>query len=127
MLEITLYRAADAFEKFRGEFFVRSSVGSTSPDYNENWEAGIFEMPRNSSSRAGVFESADSFSCIRLSNNSTAGTQGILEDFFDWKIEKKIIDIDVSKSDAILTMIASEEVLRKDWDSPEEDEAWVDL
>lgn len=25
------------------------------------------------------------------------------------------------------TMLASEEVLRRDWDTPEEDEAWADL
>jgi hypothetical protein len=30
-------------------------------------------------------------------------------------------------SDAYQTMLASEEVLRRDWDRPEEDEAWADL
>jgi hypothetical protein len=30
-------------------------------------------------------------------------------------------------SEAFQTMLASEEVLRRDWDDPEEDELWVDL
>lgn len=30
-------------------------------------------------------------------------------------------------SDAFQTMLASEAVLRRDWDRPEEDEAWADL
>lgn len=31
------------------------------------------------------------------------------------------------RSDAYLTMLASEALLRRDWDLPEEDEAWKDL
>jgi len=31
------------------------------------------------------------------------------------------------KSPALQTMLASEAVLRRDWDRPEEDEAWADL
>ncbi len=31
------------------------------------------------------------------------------------------------KSEAYQTMLASENVLKADWDSPEEDEAWADL
>ena len=30
-------------------------------------------------------------------------------------------------SDAFLMMLASEDVLRRDWDTPEEDEAWANL
>ena len=30
-------------------------------------------------------------------------------------------------SEAFETMLASEAVLRRDWDTPEEDEAWADL
>jgi len=30
-------------------------------------------------------------------------------------------------SEAFQTMLASEAVLRRDWDRPEEDEAWADL
>ncbi len=32
-----------------------------------------------------------------------------------------------SQSEALATMIASERVLARDWDTPEEDEAWADL
>jgi Zn-dependent protease with chaperone function len=32
-----------------------------------------------------------------------------------------------TKSDSFQTMLASEAVLRRDWDRPEEDEAWADL
>ncbi len=39
----------------------------------------------------------------------------------------RTINYDISGSDAILTMIASEEVLGRDWDTPEEDEAWAHL
>jgi TorA maturation chaperone TorD len=31
------------------------------------------------------------------------------------------------QSEALQTMLASEAVLRRDWDRPEEDEAWADL
>ncbi len=34
---------------------------------------------------------------------------------------------EAGKSYAIDTMLASEAVLRRDWDSPEEDEAWANL
>ncbi len=34
---------------------------------------------------------------------------------------------EVGKSYAIDTMLASEAILRRDWDSPEEDEAWANL
>ena len=30
-------------------------------------------------------------------------------------------------SETLQTMLATEAVLRRDWDSPEEDEAWADL
>jgi hypothetical protein len=34
---------------------------------------------------------------------------------------------DILFPEAYLTMIASEKILKKDWDTIEEDEAWVDL
>ncbi len=34
---------------------------------------------------------------------------------------------DVEPSEALQTMLATEAVLRRDWSSPEEDEAWADL
>ncbi|MDP8229364.1 MAG: hypothetical protein P9M15_07925 [Candidatus Electryoneaceae bacterium] len=37
------------------------------------------------------------------------------------------LDSHQARSEAWQTMLASEEVLRKDWDSPEEDAAWADL
>ncbi|MDZ7361872.1 MAG: DUF2281 domain-containing protein [candidate division KSB1 bacterium] len=36
-------------------------------------------------------------------------------------------DLTAPYSDAFQTMLASEAVLRRDWDRPEEDEAWADL
>ena len=32
-----------------------------------------------------------------------------------------------SKSESFQTMLASEQMLREDWERPEEDEAWADL
>jgi len=32
-----------------------------------------------------------------------------------------------TKSESFQTMLASEALLRRDWDRPEEDEAWADL
>lgn len=46
----------------------------------------------------------------------------ILDEILDSKIRT-----DIKESDAILTMVASEEVLGRDWDTPEEDEAWAHL
>lgn len=43
------------------------------------------------------------------------------------QIVETTISRDIAESDAILTMIASEEVLGRDWDTPEEDEAWAHL
>lgn len=51
---------------------------------------------------------------------------GQSEIILDQIIERKI-SYDITESDAILTMIASEEVLGRDWDTPEEDEAWAYL
>jgi hypothetical protein len=51
---------------------------------------------------------------------------GQAEITLDEKIDRKII-YDITESDAVLTMIASEEVLGRDWDTPEADEAWAHL
>ena len=45
----------------------------------------------------------------------------LVEDYFIDLFKKKI------ESDSFQTMLASERVLSKDWNSPEEDEAWLDL
>lgn len=34
---------------------------------------------------------------------------------------------DILKKDGVLTHLASEKILSRDWDSPEEDEAWKNL
>jgi hypothetical protein len=34
---------------------------------------------------------------------------------------------DATTSEALATMLATEAVLRRDWDRPEEDSAWTDL
>ncbi|MDA8124711.1 MAG: hypothetical protein M0009_05945 [Deltaproteobacteria bacterium] len=59
---------------------------------------------------------------IRETRKKTGQSEIILDQI----IERKI-SYDITESDAILTMIASEEVLGKDWDTPEEDEAWANL
>jgi hypothetical protein len=44
----------------------------------------------------------------------------VVYDFVTYLLER-------SAEGARATMLASEEVLRQDWDLPEEDEAWADL
>ena len=51
---------------------------------------------------------------------------GQSEIILDQIIGRKI-RYDITESDAILTMVASEEVLGRDWNTPEEDEAWAHL
>lgn len=56
----------------------------------------------------------------------TGKKPGQSEIILDQIIERKI-SYDITESDAVLTMVASEEVLGRDWDTPEEDEAWAHL
>lgn len=42
-------------------------------------------------------------------------------DFVSYLVEREGL------SESFQTMLASEQVLRRDWDTPEEDAAWVDL
>jgi len=42
-------------------------------------------------------------------------------------VDDETSPIDPSEATPFVTMLASEEVLRRDWDSPEEDEAWAHL
>jgi hypothetical protein len=47
-----------------------------------------------------------------------------------WDIDFSTDSIGIRRSlysEAYLTMLASESVLSRDWDQPEEDEAWIDL
>jgi hypothetical protein len=51
-------------------------------------------------------------------------------DFINFLSEREMSKImlrEAGKSYAIDTMLASEAVLRRDWDSPEEDQAWANL
>jgi hypothetical protein len=45
----------------------------------------------------------------------------VVLDFVSFLLERQ------DTSEAFQTMLASEAVLRRDWDNPEEDEAWADL
>ena len=45
----------------------------------------------------------------------------VVLDFVSYLLERR------RSSEAFQTMLASEAVLRRDWDRPEEDEAWADL
>jgi len=45
----------------------------------------------------------------------------VVYDFISYLIERG------EASEAFQTMLASEEVLARDWNTPEEDEAWADL
>jgi len=45
----------------------------------------------------------------------------------DKLLEKYKMKRQAGSSEALQTMLATEAVLRRDWDSPEEDEAWADL
>jgi hypothetical protein len=46
---------------------------------------------------------------------------GVVYDFISYLIERG------ASSEAFQTMLASEDVLSRDWNTPEEDEAWADL
>lgn len=59
---------------------------------------------------------------IRETGEKTGQSEIILDQIFYRKISYNIIE-----SDTILTMVASEEVLGRDWNTPEEDEAWAHL
>ncbi len=65
-----------------------------------------------------IIERTDKEVIIRLP--STFDTEG-LQDFINYLFYKQ------KKSDTIETHFASEEVLAKEWSTPEEDEAWKDL
>ncbi len=45
----------------------------------------------------------------------------------DSAAERQHRPFEVDQDEAHLTMLASESVLRREWDSPEEDEAWANL
>ena len=52
----------------------------------------------------------------------------VVYDFVSYLLERQTAQIPPKRfSEAFQTMLASEAVLRRDWDRPEEDEAWASL
>ena len=52
----------------------------------------------------------------------------VVYDFVSYLLERDLADLLVDADiDARATMVASEAVLRRDWDRPEEDAAWAHL
>lgn len=52
----------------------------------------------------------------------------VVYDFVSYLVEREQRQFDLlTDSDAFQTMLASEVVLRRDWDTPEEDAAWAHL
>jgi hypothetical protein len=51
----------------------------------------------------------------------------VVYDFVSYLADREREETPAERSEAFQTMLASEAVLRRDWDRPEEDEAWADL
>ena len=51
----------------------------------------------------------------------------VVYDFVSYLVERESEEKEQHISEAFQTMLASEAVLRREWDLPEEDEAWADL
>ncbi len=51
----------------------------------------------------------------------------VVYDFVSYLLERDLADLLADEPDARATMFASEAVLRRDWDTPEEDAAWAHL
>jgi hypothetical protein len=52
----------------------------------------------------------------------------VVYDFISYLLERDLRQILIkTASESFQTMLASEDVLRRDWELPEEDEAWADL
>jgi hypothetical protein len=51
----------------------------------------------------------------------------VVYDFVSYLLERDTEQLQKKFSDAFQTMLASEAVLRRDWDRPEEDNAWANL
>jgi hypothetical protein len=51
----------------------------------------------------------------------------VVYDFVSYLVEREIRQAQEKSSEAFQTMLASEAVLRRDWDRPEEDKAWANL
>ncbi len=51
----------------------------------------------------------------------------VVYDFVSYLVDRETAQLPTEMSEAFQTMLASEAVLRRDWDLPEEDLAWADL
>ena len=51
----------------------------------------------------------------------------VVYDFVSYLVERETDQAQKKVGEALQCMLASEDVLRRDWDMPEEDEAWADL
>ena len=51
----------------------------------------------------------------------------VVYDFVSYLVEREARQAQEKPSEAFQTMLASEAVLRRDWDRPEEDKAWANL
>ena len=51
----------------------------------------------------------------------------VVYDFVSYLVDRETAQLHAEMSEALQTMLASEAVLRRDWDLPEEDLAWADL
>lgn len=90
-------------------------------DYNANGRSVILES--SNGKRVGTFETAQSRTSY-ISSYSGMQVGGIVNVCnLDWLFGQR----DDFESSGTLTMLASEAVLRKDWDTPEEDAAWANL
>ena len=90
-------------------------------DYDVSGGYGVFES--SNGKRMGVFESAPSETHVINYNNRQSVDMRDHVNRSEWLVSVR----GMSQSDAILSMLASEKVLQKDWDSPEEDDAWENL
>ncbi len=91
-------------------------------DYSVSSGYGVCKS--SNGKRIGVFESAQSKTHAVVNYNDRQFAD--IQDYgnrLEWLISKR----GMFRSDAMLTMFASEKVLQKDWDSPEEDDAWANL
>jgi hypothetical protein len=96
-------------------------AGASIIDYDASGEYGVFES--SNGKRIGIFETAQSKVHVINYNDRQFCDMKDQANKSEWLISNR----GIVQSDAMLTMLASEKVLRKDWDSPEEDEAWADL
>jgi hypothetical protein len=52
---------------------------------------------------------------------------GVVYDFVSYLAEREIEELFLEPDSSLQTMLATEAVLKRDWELPEEDEAWASL